>query len=203
MAHESAAGICEETLIEQLVPGIQMMLRRRVNPDDVRDATQDVLLITLKALRAGSIRNPEALPGFVRTVTVRIAAQRVADYSRGRRETETSDLLALAGALGRPPEQERDLLALEDHQLAQRLLATLKPREREVLDRYYVNEEPKEAICAAMGLSETQFRLLKSRARQRMTQRFAEVRAASPSGRRTGWSEGVAGPLMRVAAAGG
>jgi len=135
MAHESAAGICEETLIEQFWPGIQMMLRRRVNPDDVRDATEDVLLTTLKALRAGSIRNSEALPGFVRTLTIRIAAERVAGYSRARCEADTSDLLSLAGALGRSPQQERDLLSLEDHQLAQLLLATLQPREREFLEK--------------------------------------------------------------------
>jgi RNA polymerase sigma-70 factor, ECF subfamily len=38
---------------------------------------------------------------------------------------------------------------------------------REILTRFYLQEESQEEICAVMILTETQFRLLKSRAKSR------------------------------------
>jgi len=43
----------------------------------------------------------------------------------------------------------------------------LKDHEREILRRFYLEEQTQEQICAEMGLTETQFRLLKSRAKAR------------------------------------
>jgi DNA-directed RNA polymerase specialized sigma24 family protein len=40
-------------------------------------------------------------------------------------------------------------------------------RDREILRRFYVEEQPQEMICEEMGLSYNQFRLLKSRAKAR------------------------------------
>jgi len=47
-------------------------------------------------------------------------------------------------------------------------LNLLAPRDREVLLRFLVDEQPQDRICAEMGLTETQFRLLKSRAKTRL-----------------------------------
>ena len=48
-----------------------------------------------------------------------------------------------------------------------RILRRMPLRDREVLTRFYLHEQTQEQICAEMGLSETQFRLLKSRAKTR------------------------------------
>jgi DNA-directed RNA polymerase specialized sigma24 family protein len=40
-------------------------------------------------------------------------------------------------------------------------------RDREILRRFYVEEQSQETICEEMGLSYNQFRLLKSRAKAR------------------------------------
>jgi len=40
-------------------------------------------------------------------------------------------------------------------------------RDREILTRFYLQEQTQEEICAEMNLSDTQFRLLKSRAKAR------------------------------------
>jgi hypothetical protein len=42
-------------------------------------------------------------------------------------------------------------------------------REFEVLSRFYLREQPRERIQLEMGLTETQFHLLKSRAKARLT----------------------------------
>ena len=50
------------------------------------------------------------------------------------------------------------------------LLGSLPDRDREVLVRFYMLEQPQDVICRDMGLSETQYRLLKSRAKARLTE---------------------------------
>ena len=47
------------------------------------------------------------------------------------------------------------------------VLRTLSPRHRDILARFYLQEQGEKEICKEMGLSETQFRLLKNRAKQR------------------------------------
>jgi DNA-directed RNA polymerase specialized sigma24 family protein len=48
-----------------------------------------------------------------------------------------------------------------------RVLQSIPKRDREVLTRFYLNEESVDEICKNMDLSETQFRLIKSRAKAR------------------------------------
>jgi RNA polymerase sigma-70 factor (ECF subfamily) len=43
----------------------------------------------------------------------------------------------------------------------------LSDRDREILTRFYLDEQTQEQICGEMNLTETQFRLLKSRAKAR------------------------------------
>jgi DNA-directed RNA polymerase specialized sigma24 family protein len=47
------------------------------------------------------------------------------------------------------------------------VLMRLTPKDREILTRFYLQEQPQEQICQEMKLTETQFRLLKSRAKDR------------------------------------
>jgi DNA-directed RNA polymerase specialized sigma subunit len=47
------------------------------------------------------------------------------------------------------------------------ILRQLSDRDREILTRFYLHEETQEEICSGMSLTETQFRLLKSRAKAR------------------------------------
>jgi DNA-directed RNA polymerase specialized sigma24 family protein len=50
-------------------------------------------------------------------------------------------------------------------------LSALSKRDRDILIRFYLKEQPQEQICREMSLSETQFRLLKSRAKAK----FGEI----------------------------
>lgn len=45
--------------------------------------------------------------------------------------------------------------------------ALLNAHSREILTRFYLHEQSQEEICSEMALTETQFRLLKSRAKAR------------------------------------
>jgi DNA-directed RNA polymerase specialized sigma24 family protein len=54
--------------------------------------------------------------------------------------------------------------------LAMRVLNSLPWREREVLTRFYLKEQSPRQICRDMNFTETQFRLIKSRAKGRFTE---------------------------------
>jgi DNA-directed RNA polymerase specialized sigma24 family protein len=49
------------------------------------------------------------------------------------------------------------------------ILRDCSRRDREILTRFYLLEQSQEQICEEMGLNDTQFRLLKSRAKQRFS----------------------------------
>src|SRR5262249_37951675 len=65
------------------------------------------------------------------------------------------------------PNPERRIMDQEGLDLALRMLNSLHKREREVLSRFYLKEQTPEQICREMQLTETQFRLIKSRAKAR------------------------------------
>ncbi len=65
------------------------------------------------------------------------------------------------GERGRTPDQS--FATRENTRLMKRVLSTLSLRDRDILVRFYLQEQ----ICREMDLTETQFRLLKSRARAR------------------------------------
>jgi DNA-directed RNA polymerase specialized sigma24 family protein len=61
------------------------------------------------------------------------------------------------------------------------VLSEMPFKQREILQRYYLREESSEQICLDMSLTETQFRLAKSRAKSALsvrTQIILEQRSA-------------------------
>ena len=62
-------------------------------------------------------------------------------------------------------------MARQRADIARKVLSSVSRRDREILNRFYVQEQTQEQICADMGLSYNQFRLLKSRAKAR----FGEI----------------------------
>ena len=67
-------------------------------------------------------------------------------------------------------------------EIARRVMKGISRRDREILDRFYVQDQPQEQICQEMGLSYNQFRLLKSRAKARFGELGRRFMANSPSG---------------------
>ena len=62
---------------------------------------------------------------------------------------------------------EESVISEQRTALMREALSCIPPRDREILTRFYIHEQPQEQICSEMNLSETQFRLLKSRAKTR------------------------------------
>lgn len=148
--------------------GMRFMILRQLGQQDLGDKVHDVFLTVIQAIRRGELREPERLMGFVHTILRR----RIATYIEEvviRRRTESGSSEGLrthqTPQVARTPEHE--MLAQEQQELVRSVLRRMSARDREILTRFYLDEQPQEQICQEMGLSETQFRLLKSRAKVR------------------------------------
>ena len=65
------------------------------------------------------------------------------------------------------PDPERRVIEQQSQDVALRMLGGLPKRDREVLVRFYLQEQTVDEICRDLDLTETQFRLIKSRAKAR------------------------------------
>jgi RNA polymerase sigma-70 factor (ECF subfamily) len=145
--------------------GVRFYLCRQLGIQELDDKVHDIFLVVVQAIRRGELREPERLMGFVRTVVRRQVAAHIDKAVQARREQMDLDASARVPDPSGNPEEAAIFNQKED--LVRRILAELSSRDREILTRFYLQEESQEEICAVMILTETQFRLLKSRAKSR------------------------------------
>ncbi len=145
--------------------GIRYYLCRQLGPQELDDKVHDTFLIVVQAVRRGDLREPERLMGFVRTIVRRQVAAYIEDAVHRRREQAEMDPgIRLVDQASTP---EQNAMDRQRRELVQSVLGRMSSRDREILTRFYLYEQPQEQICDEMSLSETQFRLLKSRAKAR------------------------------------
>ncbi len=125
-------------------------LRSREDAEDVRNET---LMRVMVSIRAGRLASSEALPAYV----LNTAHNVIREVIRKNQRSESVE--------------ERDFpapsVAVPDHgvqKAIQKVIAELKPRERDFLRLYYFEELPKEQISEKLGIHEDRVRLIKSRA---------------------------------------
>ena len=158
----------EEELYRNLATGARLFLQRRLGTQDVDDLVHDLFVIVVETIRRGDLREPERLMGFVRTVLHR---QMSLGISRMIHKRETSINLESAAALtAAEPTPEQRTVARQKTAIMMQVLRKMGARDREVLRRFYLHEESPERIRMEMNLTETQFNLLKSRAKARLTE---------------------------------
>ena len=145
--------------------GLRFYLCRQLSPQDLDDKIHDTFLIVVQAIRKGDLREPERLMGFVRTVVRRQVAAHIDKVVHSRREELDLDVGVRVADVRRNPEQNAAFQQKVEFMVS--VLDGLSERDREILSRFYLDEQSQEEICDEMDLSETQFRLLKSRAKAR------------------------------------
>ena len=148
--------------------GIRFHLYRQLGPQDLDDRVHDIFLIITQAIQKGELREPERLMGYVWTILRRQIAAHIDQAVSTRRQAAPLD--SIAPLRDRDPSPERLMIDRQNHDLAYRVLQSLRQREREVLVRFYLREERPEQICREMRLTATQFRLIKSRAKARFSE---------------------------------
>ena len=154
-----------EELYRVFSRGVRFYLCRQLGPQDLDDRVHDTFLIVVQAISKGELREPERLMGFVRTVVRRQVAAQIDRSVQSRREQAELDSSAAVSDHRDTPEEAAILRQHE--QVAETVLRNVSNRDREILTRFYLMEQTQQEICDEMSLSETQFRLLKSRAKAR------------------------------------
>ncbi|MBV9156198.1 MAG: sigma-70 family RNA polymerase sigma factor [Acidobacteriaceae bacterium] len=177
-----------EELYKLFSRGIRYYLCRQLGPQELEDKVHDTFLIVVHAIKRGDLREPERLMGFVRTIVRRQVAAYIEQAVHSRREQADLETGVLVADRKENPEQEAMLR--QKAELMKNALDSLSKRDRDILVRFYLKEQPQEQICREMSLTETQFRLLKSRAKAK----FGEI------GRKKLASSGIFSVLVRAQA---
>jgi RNA polymerase sigma-70 factor, ECF subfamily len=184
-AVEGRAELRNEIYVRYRRPLMQVFLQRRIDRDAAEDLLQRTFLQAIKKIRTEGLDDPGNLGGYL----YRTACKLSTAYWRGelaRRIDHDGELLMNLhdNALSLEDALDHDLRAKCVRELMARLPM---PRDREVLERFYLKEEARSDIRESMNLTELQFNQVLWRARQR----FAEIL------RKQGFSgSGVAAPAM-------
>lgn len=142
-------------------------IARRYCPNQAEDCVHDTIITVVTQIREGRLENPKALAGYLMVILKRITMVRTEDSKRRSGDEETFQVQLEIKADHRP-DPERRLLIEERANVMHDALRILNPRDQEILRRFYLDEQDADTICKAMDLTETQFRLYKSRAKKRL-----------------------------------
>jgi RNA polymerase sigma-70 factor, ECF subfamily len=145
--------------------GVRFVMLRQLGPQDIDDRVHDVFLIVVKAIQKGELRDPERLMGFVHTIVRRQVATRIDRLVQARRDHVPLEQYTVVAAHADTPEEQA--MAGQQVQLMLKVLRRMSLRDCDILTRFYIHEQSSEQICREMELTETQYRLLKSRAKAR------------------------------------
>jgi RNA polymerase sigma-70 factor (ECF subfamily) len=146
-------------------PLLQVFHHRRIDRDAADDLLQRTFLQAIKKIRTEGLDDPGNLGGYL----YRTACKLATSYWRGelshRHENDRELLTNL----------KDEALSLEDRldheQLAKHVRSLMDhlpvQRDREVLERFYLHEEPRTSIRESLQLTDMQFNQVLWRARQR------------------------------------
>lgn len=166
----------EDELIRAYGPGIRRLLRRMTSTDVWDDDLfQETFRLALKKLRAGELREPCKLPGFIHRMARNLF---IAEYRKKARRIarEAADLPSYHDRLIDPaPSPLVGLIQREEVRRAQSRIRQLPSlRHREVLRRLFFVEESRDEICRALGMTKRELNHALYRARR-------HLRAGEPS----------------------
>jgi len=168
LANSIAAGnpAAETELVRRYSSKIEFILRRRCRDASMAaDLRQETFIVVLQRLRDRGIDDPQRLAAFIYQTAVNLAIGEARTYHRRNTHPDWDVIANVA--------DQQPLLSdqLEQEQRAELIQKTLKdlrqPRDRQILRRFYLTEEPKESICAALEVTAEHFDRVIFRARAR------------------------------------
>lgn len=167
----------EVELVERCGATLRWLARRHTRTEaDAEDVYQETLMLALAKIRKGEVREPERLAGFLRALAKNIAIGRY--RRRGEEAEQGAEVLPELPDL-ESPDALSTLLHDERARLARVLLSELAvPRDREILCRYYIEDQDNRRICNELRLETEHFYRVLHRARQRFRQLWEEQHRA-------------------------
>lgn len=156
----------ERAMIERYGRGLLYLLQRRTGDRELaKDLRQETFIIAIEKLRASSLDDPQRLAAYLRGIAINLLS---AEWRKNKRRATTPDLDAIDatadGGSGPGDNLSRAQVAGAVRALLEELPVA---RDREVLVRLYLQDQDRDAICAALGIDASHFNRVLFRAKQR------------------------------------
>lgn len=155
-------------------PGLMSVLERRVGDRQLAlDLLQDAVVTTLTKLDGGVDLSSDVVAGYV----FRTALNHLRNHRRHERLLSPVDVeAALSEHAADAASAVDEIQAETTRDLVRRVLRGLpSERDREVLVRFYLDEQEKDVICADLGITSVHFNAVVSRARERLRRGLEKV----------------------------
>jgi len=153
-------------------PGVAAILRRAAGERALADDLyQEVFRLTIEKLRAGALREPDKLPGFICQLARNLA---IGHFRRERRRKDNADVDELVVPDPGPSPLDQLLLGEKAALVRQVLDELTTDRDRELLRRFYLDGDDKDQVCRQLGLSAVHFNRVLFRARERYRELFLD-----------------------------
>lgn len=153
--------------IKRHYTGLYTLLHRHIRDTNiVQEILNEAVATTIAHSRAGRVSDPDRLAGYVYRVALNL-------YRNYRREYANRPGIHTAGEdVDQLPAQRVTEEAAMNGSLLRQVEAIIESlptlRDREIVKRFYLDEEDKAEICRSLGLSPLHFDRVVFRARQRM-----------------------------------
>lgn len=153
----------EKLLVTEYQGLLALLHRKARDPQLAADILNDAIVTTLEKFDDGKVAEPSGVAGYV----YQVAMNKLLNHRRKFAEdaSKRSDLLEENIACVTAPDGAEDGWAERVRAIVSELQSV---RDRDVIQRFYLQEEEKSTICAALRLSALQFDKIVFRARKRM-----------------------------------
>lgn len=156
-------------LISHFSTPVKSKLRAQLQSPELReDAFQETFRRVFNYFQAGkTLENPASLPGFVYAVCHNTALELL--RSNPRHQQSGYKIYDPTDPALNPEDR---MVAEERKQIVRRILRELRQKDRELLERVFLDEEDKDLVCKQLGVDRNYLRVLLYRARVRMRRRW-------------------------------
>lgn len=165
----SGDKLAEQELVNTYYRGLIFILNRQTQNQALsEDLAQDTFILVIQKARNNDINNPAALSAFIRQIGINLLIGH--KRKETRRDTHGVDDIEIHAPTDNM-EISRALHAGKLLQITTQLLDELKtPRDKEILQSYFIYDKNKQQICQDLNLSAEHFDRVLFRARQRLKQ---------------------------------
>lgn len=172
-AHGLRVAAVHRALKESHQHVLSYLQRRLGSREDARDVLQIFMLRAID--QASSLRDVRTLRGWLS----RILATSIADHQRGAARRRQRETLMSPTFFDETHDTEAELDAALCACLHE-LIATLKPEQADLIRRIDLDEEPRDQVAVALGISPATLAVRLHRARNALRQRLIEMCLTCP-----------------------
>ncbi len=177
------AGTVTRSAIESLIlknyTGLRLLILRRVGDAQVAaDLLSEAICITWEKWQANQIERPDQIAGYIFQVAVNLLRNhRRSIGNDSRRHVDSRQLDEI-------PDEEVSRDKWMEQEIADKVKQVIRSmntlRDRDILTRFYLQEEDKQSICRDLELNASQFDKVLHRARGRL-RKLLETHGVKPS----------------------